>query len=177
MKRKIILFSIALVMIFIFGACSGSQTAKEAESSVTKSTAQAGEVTNKPAPEGEKFENEKFAVTIAKGWESMDIDGGVQIYKNSGEGVRIYFRGSNMSDTESKSQSESLAKQYGGEAPKKVEKWGKEFWMTTYTAMDLEQLSYLRIEDGVMLSVGAASKDIKNNKDIMAMLESITFKD
>jgi hypothetical protein len=134
------------------------------------------ESTPAPSAEGAVFENDRFSITIAEGWDSMEIDGGGQIYKMSGEAVQVYFRGSNMSDTEPQVQTQGLAENYGGTEPQEVEKWGKTVWTTTYTANDLQQVTYLRIEEGMLVSVAAAAKDIAANADITAMLDSIVFK-
>ena len=172
MKRRVILFALSCIIAFALGACGDSRSQEQ----TAVPSVPADEGMPKPMVEGEKFENDKFSITIANGWESMDIEGGVQIYKMSGEAVQVYFRGYNMSESEAESQSKGHAEQYGGTTPQEVEKWGKKFWTTTYTAMDLEQLSYLRIEDGVLISVSAAAKEIESNTDIIGMLESITFK-
>ena len=140
----------------------------------------AEETLEQPADEskvvGELFETDRFSIVVAEDWEVMEIDGGVQIYKMSGEAVQIYFRGSNMSETEPQVQAESQANQYNGTTPELVERWGKTWWTTLYTAMNMEQLKYLRIENGQLVSVAAAAKDIAGNAEIQGMLESITFK-
>jgi hypothetical protein len=178
MKKFLILTFIALSLLAIFSGCAGNPAGKSeppnAVAVPSGSPAQSAEAAD--SIEGEPFDSDKFSIIIAKDWELMDIDGGVQLYKMSGEAVQVYFRGSNMSETEAKSQAESQAKQYGGTTPQEVEKWGNSWWTTTYTAMDLEQLKYLRIEGGQLVSVSAAAKDIESNSDIQGMLESLTFK-
>lgn len=164
--KKILLLTVAVFLLFAALASCGEK-AEEAGS---------GETTAAALPEGTLYENDRFSVTVAKGWEYMDIDGGVQIYKMSGEVVQIYIRGSNMADTEPKSQIESQSQQYGGTAPQEVDKWGKSWWTTSYTAMEMEQLKYLRIEGGQLVSVAAAAKDVEADADIMGMLESVAFK-
>ena len=178
MKKHLIFILIVLSLLIVFSGCAGNpagqteppKTETAPSATAAQSTAAAGSI------EGELYESDKFSITVAKGWEAMDIDGGVQIYKNSGEAVQVYFRGSNMSETEPKTQAESQAKQYNGTTPQEVERWGKSWWTTTYSAMDMEQLKYLRIEAGQLVSVAAAAKDIEGNSDILGMLESITFK-
>lgn len=178
MKKYLVISIILLSLLIVFSGCAGNpagqteppKTEAAPSDSAAQSAAAAGSI------KGELYEADKFSIIVSEGWEVMDIDGGVQIYKMSGEAVQIYIRGSNMSETEPKTQAESQAKQYNGTSPQEVERWGKSWWTTTYTAMDMEQLKYLRIEAGQLVSVAAAAKDIENNSDILGMLESITFK-
>ncbi len=172
MKKRYVLAVLALTLVILLAGCAGKTESPESG----KDAPAAGTAAPESGIKGELFESDKFSITVAKGWEKMDIDGGVQIYKMSGEAVQVYIRGMNMSDTEAKSQAESQSKQYSGTAPEEVERWGKSWWTTTYTAMDLEQLKYLRIESGQLVSVSAAAKDIAGDSDIQGMLESLTFK-
>ncbi len=178
MKRYFILSIIALSLFLAFSGCADNPAGK-AEPSKTDTTpsasaAQTAEAAGEPV--AEVYESEKFSITVAEGWDYMDVDGGVQIYKMSGAAVQVYFRGFNMSDTEPKTQAESQARLYNGTDPQEVERWGKSWWTTTYIAIDLQQLKYLRLEAGQLVSVAAAAKDIEGNADIQAMLESLTFK-
>lgn len=177
MKKHLIVSCIIVALLLAICGCAGSPAAQP-EPPETEPAQAAAAQPSAPAEaaKGELYETDRFSIAVAKGWEVMEIDGGVQIYKMSGEAVQVYVRGSNMSDTEAKSQAESQAKQYNGAAPQEVEKWGKSWWTTTYTAMDLEQLKYLRIEDGQLVSVSAAAKNIAGDADISVMLESIAFK-
>lgn len=177
MKKSLILTVIFVVLLVMLSGCAGKaagQTAAANPQTTSPGSAEPSAATSSLA--GELYESDKFTITVANGWEAMDIDGGVQIYKMSGEAVQVYFRGSNMSETEPKTQAESQAKQYNGTDPQEVERWGKSWWTTTYTAMDMEQLKYLRIEAGQLVSVSAAGQDIAGNPDIQGMLESIVFK-
>jgi len=178
MKKYSTFIIIVLSLLIVLSGCAGNP-AGQTETTKTETTPSGSAASSAAAAgsiEGELYESDKFSITVAKGWEVMDIDGGVQIYKMSGEAVQIYFRGSNMSETEPKTQAESQAKQYDGTTPQEVERWGKSWWTTTYAAMDMEQLKYLRIEAGQLVSVSAAAKDIAGNSDITGMLDSITFK-
>lgn len=177
--RKYFVFIVAVLSLLIaFSGCAGNPAGKTEQSKAEAAPSDSAAPSEAAAEsiEGELYESEKFSIIVAKDWEAMDIDGGVQIYKMSGEAVQIYFRGSNMSETEPQTQTESQSKQYNGTSPEEVERWGKRWWTTTYTAMDLEQLKYLRIEAGQLVSVAAAAKDIESDSDILGMLESITFK-
>jgi hypothetical protein len=174
MKRKILIIAFIVTMMISFCACS--QPASGSEAAQSASPAKVEESKIAAAPEGEKFETDQFSVIIPKGWEKMEVDGGVQIYKMSGEIVEVHFRGSNQTEESAKQQAQSNADQYKGTAPQEVEKWGKKFWATTFTASGVEQTSFLRIEDGVMIAVKAAGKDHMNNKEITGILDTIAFK-
>ncbi|HZK29535.1 MAG TPA: hypothetical protein VFD19_04890, partial [Clostridia bacterium] len=93
---------------------------------------------------------ERFTIVVPKDWEVMDVEGGVQLYKMSGEVIEVHYRGSNQIAEAAKQQAEFLANMYKGTEPKEVELLGKKFWMTSFTAGGQDQTSYLRMEDGVL---------------------------
>ena len=178
MKKYIIYTVVAVSLLLMLFGCAGNPDGKTSAPDAGEAASDVGEQpaeTEAPAV-GEVHETDRFSITVPEGWEVMEIVGGLQIYKMSGEAVRVYISGENMSETEPQTQAESLAGQYSGTEPQEVEMWGESWWTTTYTAMDMEQLTYMRIEDGQMVSVAAAAKDIGGDSDIQAMLASISFK-
>jgi hypothetical protein len=153
LKNARVLLIVVLVVLFVAGCQSQSA-----------------------APKGTKIEKDKFSIVMPQGWQSMDVIGGVQLYKNSGEVFELHYRGYNMSDTESKIQTESMANQFKGTQPKQVEIKGKQFWSTSYTAGSIPQVSNLRIENGVMISIKYGGPNYTSNPDFKAILDSIVFK-
>jgi hypothetical protein len=178
-KIGILLFVMAL---FLLGSgCSGDSsvktTATQTPSAETGSTAQASEPA---APEtaslqGETYSADKFSIIVPAGWEVMDVDGGVQLYKSSGEIIEVHFRGENQSEDHAKQQVEENASTYSGTEPKETELMGKKYWTTTFTASGVEQTSYLRMEDGVMLSIKCAKGNYESDPEYAAILDSIVF--
>ncbi len=167
--KKYIIILIGLCLLFCAAGCQGdaaSNTGSPSENEAPQSA----------EPNGDMVDKETFSVLVPKGWEVMDVDGGVQIYKMSGEVFEVHFRGSNMNDTEAQQQAESTAKQYEGTQPELVELLGKQFWTTTFTAGGVKQVTNLCIEEGVMISVKYGGPNYETNPDFEAILDSITFK-
>ncbi|MFH1513066.1 MAG: hypothetical protein ABIG45_06900 [Bacillota bacterium] len=166
--KKISLMLFALTLLVLLSGCSGG-TAPAA------TTAPAAEAAPQ-ALAGVTFEAEKFSVTVPEGWESMAVDGGVQLYKMSGEIIEVHFRGENQTDDSAKQQAESNASAYSGTTPAEVTLLGKTFWATTFTAAGVEQTSYLRIENGVLLSIKCAKGNYETTPEYAAIIDSIVFK-
>ena len=76
--RKIFIVAI-IVMLLLASGCGG---AKESPQSVSDDSEKAQQA---PAVKGETYETERFSLTVPEGWSVMDVDGGVQLYKMSGE--------------------------------------------------------------------------------------------
>jgi hypothetical protein len=165
-KMGLVLF--AAILLFAFSGCSGGSTP-------TATTAPTAESTPQPLA-GVSFETDKFTVTVPSGWESMAVDGGVQLYKLSGEIIEVHFRGENQTEESAKQQIESNATNYSGTIPAEVTILGKSFWTTTFTASGVEQTSYLRIENGMLLSIKCAKGNYETNPEYAAIIDSIVFK-
>lgn len=166
MKRLATVFLSLLLMLLLAG-CSGSTTP-------AATAPPAAEVTPQ-ALAGETFTADKFTITVPEGWESMAVDGGVQLYKMSGEIIEVHFRGENQSEDSAKQQAQSNASAYSGTEPAEVTLLGKTFWTTTFTASGVEQTSYLRIENGVLLSIKCAKGNYETTPEYAAILDSIVF--
>jgi len=135
---------------------------------------------------GETLETENFSIVVPDGWEYMEVDGGLQIYKSSGEVMEVHYRGFNQGENHGKLQVESTAGSYGGTAVTEVELLGKTFWYTEYTANNQPQVFYALIEDGairdgeerdgVMLSVKYAGELTEASPTFDDILGTIVWK-
>ncbi len=126
--------------------------------------------------EGTSYESDSFSIIVPDGWEVMDVDGGVQLYKTSGEIIEVHYRGSNQGDDHAKQQVENLYEQYSGTTPVETELLGKTFWKTTFTTSGVYQTSYMRMENGEMLSVKLAGANHENDPEFEAIVNSVVFK-
>lgn len=172
--KKIGVLILTLSLFLFVSACSGNSgkntsTASEASTQVSEAAAPKTDLL-----EGEAYSAERFIIIVPKGWEAMDVDGGVQLYKMSGEMIEVHFRGENQGDDHAKQQAESNAGMYSGTTPTEVELLDKTFWATTFTVSGVEQTSYLRIEGGVMLSIKCAKGNYET-PDYAAIIDSIVF--
>ncbi len=170
MKKIMCLFIVVCVALCLVGCQSSAQT------SIADNSQPQNEASQSAVSNGKTVENERFSILVPQGWEVMDVDGGVQIYKMSGEVFELHFRGLNMNDTEAQLQVESTAKQYDGTQPEQVGLLGKQFWTTTFTASNVKQVTNLCIEDGVMISVKYGGPDFEKNPEFQAILDSIVLK-
>jgi hypothetical protein len=174
--KKISNLVIILALFLLVSGCSG-KTAGNTGAAASGAGTQAAEpvASEAPALKGEVHKADKFSITVPKGWEVMDVEGGVQLYKMSGEIIEVHYRGSNQTEDSAKQQAESNASLYSGTTPQEVELLGKKFWATTFTASGVKQTSYLRIEDGVMLSIKCAGPNFETSSEFKAILDSIVF--
>lgn len=185
MQRKIALLVACILLAAALGACkgtdgtvpstAGTRAAADTEAAAEE-VAEEGEALQ-PSIEGETFETDRLSVTVPTGWESVAIDGGVQLYKQSGEIVEVYIRGYNQSGDWARQQAQSMADMYDGTEPRQVDKWGKTFWNTAFTAAGISQASYLCIENGETVAVKVAGPDYENDAETLGILESIRFKE
>lgn len=125
--------------------------------------------------EGSTFDAPGFTIVVPNGWESVKIDGGVQMYKGS-DIVQVYIRGYNMTAGEDKGQTESNSKRYSGTKPEQIDIFGMKFWKTTYTAASVYQTSYLSMKNGQLVSVQIAGPDHGTNETIKGILNTLKFK-
>jgi hypothetical protein len=175
MKKYLACITALSLSLMLLAGC-GAPGVTPAGSSAAAS-AKPAEATAAPKAQGTLFETDKFSLMVPEGWEKMDVDGGVQLYKTSGEVIEVHFRGSNMNQDEAQRQVESTASQYNGTAAKEVDFLGRKFWTTSFTSgAGVPQVTYLAIEDGVMLSVKAGGPAYDTNPEFQAILESIVFK-
>ncbi len=179
MLKVIIGITICLLLALLVTACGSAseintdEPSQAEEINTSEDEAQDNQTTE---IDGEIFETDNFSLAVPDGWEMMEVEGGVQVYKMSGEIVEVHFRGSGQSNDHAQQQTAAVAEQYGGSGPEEVAFLGNTFWMTSFTAADVPQASYLRMEDGVMVSVKIAGENFANNEEIQQILQSITFK-
>jgi hypothetical protein len=165
--KKIGLIIFAMALLVMLSGCSGGSTPAATTAPVAEATPQ--------TLVGETFTADKFTIAVPAGWESMAVECGVQLYKASGEIIEVHFRGENQTEDSAKQQAESNAKLYSGTTPVEVTLLGKTFWATTFTASGVEQTSYLRIENGVLLSIKCAKGNYETTPEYAAIIDSIIF--
>lgn len=173
--KKISALLFALALFLLVSGCSGNTNTSKPDST-PDTAADSNETTSSEITllEGDSHKYDKFSITAPEGWETMDVQGGIQLYKMSGEIIEVHFRGENQTEDHAKQQAESLASQYSGTTPTETELLGKTFWTTTFTASGVEQTSYLRMEDGVLLSIKCAKGNYET-PEYAAIIESIVF--
>ncbi len=169
--RKFAIISIVFGILLTLSACMAKSNPGASSPADAADTQSAGSA----AMDGEVHETDKFSITVPTGWEIMDVEGGLQLYKMSGEVVDVHFRGENQNEDHAKQQVASTAEMYEGTAPAEVELLGKKFWTTIFTASGIEQACYLRMEDGVMLSIKCTGAGYDTDPEIEAIINSIVF--
>ncbi|NLX93353.1 MAG: hypothetical protein GXZ02_05750 [Clostridiales bacterium] len=168
MKKSIALIVAILICVLTLTSCS-DKTDDE------KST-KAGDTTT-VALSGTKVETEKFSLLVPDGWEKMDVDGGLQLYKMSGEVVEVHFRGFNQGETHAKLQVEQQAKSYDGTPAKEIDLLGEKFWSTRYTLNGVDQVLNASMDDeGIMISIKYGGPKLDTNPGYMTIVNSIEFK-
>lgn len=125
---------------------------------------------------GETISTEKFTILKIDGWEYMEVDGGFQIYKASGEILQIQILGNNVSEEEDKALLESFANSYSGTALTQVDLLGMKFYMTSAEVSGVKQAYYSAVKNGEQVKIQATGLSYDENSDIKAMVESIEFK-
>lgn len=169
MKKRILILLCAILFIGAIPGCGGSKT-QETDSGDSPPSV---ESTEPQVIDGENLATDKFTVTKINGWEHMDVPGGFQIYKNSGEILQMQFLGNNVSEGEDKALLEGLKAQYGGTDLKEVELFGLNFYMTSYTANAVDQAFYSTVLNGEQIKLQVTGTTYETDKDIKAMVESI----
>ena len=172
--KKAVFTAFSFFLVFVLAACVPAVIPGETSLKSSEQTSEDDEI--ELAFLGTTYETDKFSVMVPDGWNVMDVEGGVQIYKMSGEVFELHYRGYNQHEDHAKQQVEWLAEQYDGTAPKEVDLFGKRFWTTSFVSASVPQVSYLCMEDGEMLSVKYGGPDYQNNPVFEAILDSIQFK-
>lgn len=160
MKKSIALI-ILIICVIMTTACNQSSAGK-----------------NRKADEpvkGEMFENEFFSMAVAKGFEKMDIDGGVQVYKGN-KFIEVSFRGFNQSDTEAETSANILANRYNGATPEKVDMLGLTFFKTVIIVNNTPQTVYLAMKGGKKINISIFGKGHENDGELQGMFQSIKLK-
>src|SRR6056297_3412511 len=126
MKKTVLSVLIIFLVCFSFVSCDEDKETNESNNS-------ANETQQIATIKGEAFETEDFSVTIADGFSKMTIEGGVQAYKGN-DVIEIWVRGSNVPESEAKNATEQLSKANDGTEPQKTEKFGMDFYYTSFEA-------------------------------------------
>lgn len=169
--KKLVLY-VVLVSLFVVLVGCGSADAPSAVDTPQKDE----DITTPEPVKGEIYETERFSLTVPDNWNVMDVQGGVQLYRMSGEIFEVHFQGFNQGEGHAREQIEWLAEQYDGTEPKEVELIGKRFWMTSFTASGVPQVAYHLIEEGEMLSIKYGGPGYETDPVFTAILDSIVFK-
>jgi hypothetical protein len=169
MKKIVCLVLLMAIVIFMAAGCGGSGTAESG-------AAQASRSAEASAPAGDVLKYDGFSIAVADGWEKMDVPGGVQIYKTSGEILQVQISGENMTEEDDRAQMESLKSSYGGSAIETVRLLGIDFKKISYFASDVEQCIYTAVSGGKQIKIQATGKNYEDNGDIRAMVDSIVLK-
>lgn len=168
MKKSIALIVAILICVLTLTSCS-DKTDDE------KST-KAGDTTT-VALSGTKVETEKFSLLVPDGWQKMDVNGGFQLYKDSGEIVEVHFRGFNQAQSRAKDVVEQQATANNGSPAKEIDLLGKKFWSTRYTLNGVDQVLNASMDDeGIMISIKYGGPKLDTNPGYMTIVNSIEFK-
>ena len=168
MKKQIWITAILLLAMILTG-CSGDASGETAEDpSSTEDT--------EDVIEGDTYETDDFSVAIPEGWEVLELDGGVQFYKETGEVFEIVFSGYNLYEAYAMEQVQTLADKYDGTLPEEAVLFGRTFWMTSLTSSSTLQDVYICIKDGVMISVKYGGPDYENDPTFQEILDSVELK-
>ena len=126
------------------------------------------------APAGDVIDAGKFTVEAPKGWERLDIDGGVQLYKGSLI-FQMKVSGQNVTPEEDLALLQSLADQYDGEV-EETELLGLAFYRLYYTAAGDDQVYYSAVKDGEQIHIQLGGSDFADSAELAAMLSSVQLK-
>lgn len=124
------------------------------------------------AVKGETVETDHFTVTVATGYNKMDISSGIQAYQGS-NAIEVWVRPSTQ---DAEKEAAKFAADYDGTDPEQVELFGLTFYTTTFTASGYDQTKYVAVSDGNRIEIGITGADHENNKELQGMLNSISFK-
>lgn len=127
---------------------------------------------NTEAVKGETVETDHFTMTVATGYNKMDINGGIQAYQGS-NAIEVWVRPSTQN---AEKEAEKFAADYNGTTPTQAELFGLTFYTTTFTASGSYQTKYVAVSDGNRIEIGITGPDHENNKELQGMLNSISFK-
>jgi hypothetical protein len=125
--------------------------------------------------EGEQIEKDGFSMTAPKGWNQMDIQGGVQLYKGS-DVFQISVDGYNVSEEEDKALLQGLVDRYDGTEITTVEMLGMTFYTSSFTASGVEQTFYSAVRDGEQIHIQLGGNNHSSNAELQAMLRSVQLK-
>ena len=159
MKKLWLLSCIVFVCVALFGCAAAADTAQQ-----------------DPLAGGTVYETEQFSVTCAPGWDKMDIDGGVQLYKSDAL-LQITVRGYGLTQEDNVMIIETMLEMVDEASDiTQVNMLGLDFDTATYTAFGMEQAIYAAIRDGEQLSIQLGGADHATDAVMQAMLGSVVLK-
>ena len=167
MKKKWLTVLLILMLCFAFVSCDEDKEGEEKETTNVPE--------QKSTIKGETYEAEDFTMTIAEGFSKMDIDGGVQAYKGK-DVIEVWVRGFNNTETDAKNGAENLAKNHDGTEVEKIQKFGIDFYVTTFEAFGNPQTVYVGLINGKKIQIGIMGKDYQEDELLQGMFDSIIFK-
>lgn len=124
---------------------------------------------------GDLYEAEHFNITIAKGFNVMDIQGGVQAARGNNV-IEVWVRGHNLSESTAEKQAQSMATRYDGTDPQVVQMLGLNFYCTSFEAFNNPQTICMAIKDGKQIQIGITGKGHVDNATLQGMKKSIVLK-
>lgn len=130
------------------------------------------------AAQGTVKETADFKIMVPDGWEFSDFgNGAVQTYNKSGSYmVELKKAGSNMSDADVESGVASIAKQYKGTGPDKVQMLGLTFYRTTFDRSSMHATLYAALKGGTKISITLFGANHETDATMQAVLKSIELK-
>jgi hypothetical protein len=128
------------------------------------------------APLGGAADYPAFCVTVADGFETMDMIGGVQIYKQTGEMLQIQVDGEGMTQGDDIPILQSVNENYNGSGVREEELLGIDFHAISYTVSGVSQCMYTAVLGGKLVRIQATGESYDALPDIKKMVESVTFK-
>lgn len=155
-----------LTLVFLLTGCVGTKT--------TSAQMMLEEPEIKPA--GGVAEYSAFTVRIEEGWETMDIIGGVQIFKTSGEMLQIQVDGDGVAREEDIPLLENVNENYNGSGVREEELLGCSFHTISYTVSGVSQCLYTAVLGGKLVKIQATGLSYDALPDIEKMVESVVFK-
>lgn len=163
-NKRIIAFILVIALAAALMTGCGSSAPQSASGNGTEPKTE--------AIKGETVETDHFTMTVATGYNKMDISGGIQAYQGS-NAIEVWVRPSTQNAEE---EAGKFAADYDGTDPEQVELFGLTFYTTTFTASGYDQTKYVAISDGNRIEIGITGADHENNKELQGMLNSISFK-
>ena len=163
--KKTIAVLILLAVFLLTGCVSTKTTAAQA-------------VLEEPVkrPSGGAADYSAFSVIVEEGWETMDIIGGVQIFKTTGEMLQIQMDGDGVAQGEDIPLLESINENYNGSGIRETQLLGNSFHTITYQTSGVSQCMYTAVLGGKLVKIQATGASYDALPAIKTMVESIIFK-
>jgi hypothetical protein len=126
---------------------------------------------------GKIWENEKFSILVPDGWETKDMEGGVQLLTmDEVFHMVVEITRNNVTEAEIKAELEEIVKSQNASPIEEVTMLGVKFFKTNLITENLDQTAYIGVRNGEKVAILLVGKDHKNNEEMKAMMESIKFK-